>query len=102
MLGYSTTIGPKSEFYARKALSISVHRGWEFATWDASKYIGQCFWAQEKYGSALFYYNKAREAIEQMENGGTSPTAPEGYGQREIDAANTAELVLRAKEGNLL
>lgn len=59
MLGYSTTIGPKSEFYAR-------------------------------------------EAIERMENGGTSPTAPEGYGQREIDDANTAELVLRAKEGNLL
>ena len=102
MLGYSTTIGPKSEFYARKALSISEPRGWEFATWDASKYIGQCFWAQEKYDSALFYYNKAREAIERMENGGTSPTAPEGYGQREIDAANTAELVLRAKEGNLL
>lgn len=49
MLGYSTTIGPKSEFYARKALSISVHRGWEFATWDASKYIGQCFWAQENF-----------------------------------------------------
>lgn len=90
MLGYSTTIGPKSEFYARKALSISVPRGWEFATWDASKYIGQCFWAQEKYDSALFYYNKAREAIERMENGGTSPTAPEGYGQREIDDAKSS------------
>lgn len=47
MLGYSTTIGPKSEFYAR-------------------------------------------EAIERMENGGTSPTAPEGYGQREIDDAKSS------------
>lgn len=90
MLGYSTTIGPKSEFYARKALSISESRGWEFANWDASKFIGQCFWAQEKYDSALFYFNKAREAIERMEAGGTSPTAPEGYGQKEIDDAKSS------------
>lgn len=90
MLGYSTTIGPKSEFYARKALSISESRGWEFANWDASKFIGQCFWAQEKYDSALFYFNKARQAIERMENGGTSPTAPEGYGQKEIDDAKSS------------
>lgn len=90
MQGYSTTIGPKSEFYARKALSISESRGWEFANWDASKFIGQCFWAQEKYDSALFYFNKARQAIERMENGGTSPTAPDGYGQKEIDDAKSS------------
>lgn len=90
MQGYSSTIVPKSEFYARKALSISESHGWELATWEASKFVGQCFWAQEKYDSALFYYNKARQAIERMENGGTSPTAPEGYGQKEIDDAKSS------------
>ena len=90
MLGYSNINSPKSEFYARKALSISKPRGWEYATWDASKHIGQCFWAQEKYDSALFYYNEARKAIERMENGGTSPTAPERYSQREIDDAKSS------------
>ena len=90
MIGYSNINSPKSEFYARKALSISKPRGWEYATWDASKYIGQCFWAQEKYDSALFYYNEARKAIERMENGGTSPTAPERYSQAEIDDAKSS------------
>ena len=90
MLGYSNINSPKSEFYARKALSISKPRGWEYATWDASKHIGQCFWAQEKYDSALFYYNEARKAIERMENGGTSPTAPERYSQAEIDDAKSS------------
>ena len=90
MLGYSNINSPKGEYYARKALSISKSRGWEYATWDASKYIGQCFWAQEKYDSALFYYNEARKAIERMENGGTSPTAPERYSQAEIDDAKSS------------
>ena len=90
MLGYSNINSPKGEYYARKALSISKSRGWEYATWDASKYIGQCFWAQEKYDSALFYYNEARKAIERMENGGTSPTAPKGYSQKEIDDAKSS------------
>ena len=71
-------------------LAISEPRGWEFANWEATKFIGQCFWAQEKYDSALFYFNKASKAIERMENGGTSPVSPEGYEQMEIDDAKSS------------
>lgn len=67
MLGYSTTIGPKCEFYARKALSISVPRGWDYESLDAWRYIGQCFWAQEQLDSAAYYYRLAMDVAERLD-----------------------------------
>jgi len=66
MLGYSNIISPKCEFYARKALSISQTRGWEYENLDALRHIGQCFWASEELDSAAYYYNQALEAAERL------------------------------------
>lgn len=90
MLGYGAISGFKSVFYARKALEISEPRHWEMANQDAYRYIGLDFYGQEQYDSAIFYYNKAAEAIERMENGSTSATNPEGYTERELDDAKSA------------
>ncbi len=85
MLGYIQTLGPKCEFYAHKALSISEPRGWDYASLDAYRYIGQCLYGRQQYDSAMFYYNLALDALARMEAGGTSPTNPEGYDQLTID-----------------
>ena len=90
MLGYGAINGVKSVVYARKALEISESRHWEMANQDAYRYIGLDFYGREEYDSALFYYNKAVEAIEKMENGATSETNPDGYTEREIDDARSA------------
>ncbi len=90
MLGYNPINSAKCIFYARKALEISEARHWEMANQDAYRYIGLDFYGREEYDSALFYYNKAVEAIVKMENGATSETNPEGYSEREIDDAKSA------------
>lgn len=90
MLGNNPINSTKSIFYARKALEISGPRHWEMANQDAYRYIGLDFYGQEQYDSALFYYNKAAEAIDRMENGSTSVTNPDGYSEREIDDAKSA------------
>ena len=90
MLGYSALNSEKCVFYARKALSISEPRGWEEANADACRYIGQCFWAQERYDSSLFYYRKALSAVERMAGGATSPTRPDGYSERAVDDTRSA------------
>ena len=90
MLGYSALNGEKCAFYARQALSVSEPRGWEEANADAFRYLGQCFWASEKYDSSLFYYRKALSAVEHMADGATSPTAPEGYSELAIDDTRSA------------
>lgn len=90
MLGYSALNSEKCAFYARKALSVSEPRGWEEANADAFRYLGQCFWASEKYDSSLFYYRKALVAVERMADGSTSPTAPEGYSELAIDDTRSA------------
>ena len=90
MLGFEKINGVKSVFYARKALEISEALDWELANQDAFRYIGLHFYGREEYDSALFYYNKAVESIEKMENGATSVTNPDGYSEREIDDAQSA------------
>ena len=67
MLGYSTINGPKCEFYARKALTISQPRGWEEANADALRYLGQQFYGREQYDSALVYYRQALDAVGRIE-----------------------------------
>lgn len=90
MLGYNPINSAKSIFYARKALEISEARHWEMANQDAYRYIGLQFYGKEQYDSALFYYNKAVESIEKMENGATSVTNPDGYDERGMDDAKSA------------
>ena len=90
MIACSRLNNDKCEFYARKSLTITVPRGWEFAKCDAYRYIGMCFYAREKWDSAHFYYNLALESLYKMEAGATSPTAPDGYPQRQIDDQKSA------------
>lgn len=90
MRGYSTLNGPQCAHYARKALSISRSRNWSEATADAARYLGQCFWAQEQYDSALVYFQEALAATDRMAGGATSPTHPEGYKAIDIDDARSA------------
>lgn len=90
MRGYSAISGPKCEFYARKALGISRTQGWEEANVDAARYIGQSFWAQEQYDSALVYFREAMDAVDRMAAGATSPSNPDGYTQRVIDDNRSA------------
>lgn len=90
MLGYKPINSAKCIFYARKALEISEARHWEMANQDAYRYIGLQFYGKEQYDSALFYYNKAVESIEKMENGATSVTNPDGYDEREMDDVKSA------------
>ena len=90
MIACSRLNNDKCEFYARKSLTITAPRGWEFAKCDAYRYIGMCFYGREKWDSAHFYYNLALEALYRMEAGATSPTAPNGYPQRQIDDQKSA------------
>ncbi|MBR5925176.1 MAG: hypothetical protein IKZ60_06900, partial [Bacteroidales bacterium] len=85
MLGYQQLNQEKFLFYARKALSVSRPRRWRFADADAYRYIGQYFYFREQWDSAGFYFNAALSAINDMEAGATSPTAPDGYSQSAID-----------------
>lgn len=90
MLGYSVLNGEKCIFYARKALSISQPRAWKEADADAYRYIGQHYYGQEQYDSALFYYQAALACVNQMEAGATSPLRPEGYSQLDVDDEKSA------------
>ncbi|MBR0175559.1 MAG: tetratricopeptide repeat protein [Bacteroidales bacterium] len=91
MLGYIQLNGEKSMFYARKALAISTAQGWASASADAQRYIGQQFWAMERYDSAMVYFTKAMENIDLMEAGATSPNNPDGYSELEIDDMRSAQ-----------
>lgn len=66
MLGYKQLNGPKSQFYARRALELAESKGWHYSVYDASKVIGEHFWAKDRYDSAAFYYEKALHAIDIM------------------------------------
>jgi len=90
MLGFSTLNGEKTVFYARKALSVSRPRGWKAADADAYRYIGQHFYGREQYDSAMVYFKDALAAVDAMAAGAASPTAPDGYPEREIDNCYSA------------
>ena len=85
MLGWQNLNGEKCMFYARKALEISVPRGWEAANNDAYRYVGQMFYGREQYDSAMVYYQKALESVDRMAAGASSPLSPDGYTEKEVD-----------------
>lgn len=85
MRGWQHLNSEKCEFYARRALSISIPRGWQLANSDAYSYVGKVFYGREQYDSALVYYQKALESVNLMAGGVSSPTNPNGYSQERID-----------------
>ena len=90
MLGYEPINGEKSLFYARKAMAISRKQGWTNATGDAARHIGQHFYAQELYDSALVYFRESLDCVEKMAAGAASPTSSDGYSEKDIDDSRSA------------
>ena len=90
MLGYEPINGEKSVFYARKAIAISRKRGWTNATGDAARHIGQHFYAQELYDSALVYFRESLECVEKMAAGATPPDSSEAYSELTVDDTRSA------------
>jgi len=90
MLGYEVLNGEKGLFYAKKAISISRREGWEEATADAARHIGQYFYGREVFDSAMVYFKEALASVEKMAGGATSPTSPEGYSESDIDDTRSA------------
>ena len=68
MRGYSVLNGEKSNFYSRKALAISVPKGWEEASYDAYGYLGQNFYGAGQHDSAKVCYLKALDCIKRMDD----------------------------------
>lgn len=90
MLGYLQTNQVKSSYYARLSLNLAEEKGWQISVYDASKVIGQHFWARNQYDSAGFYYGKALHAIDLMAAEASSLRNPEGYSKKDIDNAYSA------------
>ena len=90
MLGYEPINGEKSVFYARKAIAISRKQGWTNATGDAARHIGQHFYAQEKYDSALVYFRESLDCVEKMAAGAVSPESSEAYAEKTVDDNRSA------------
>lgn len=90
MLGYEPINGEKSVFYARKAIAISRKQGWTNATGDAARHIGQHFYAQEKYDSALVYFRESLDCVEKMAAGAVSPETSEAYAEKTVDDNRSA------------
>lgn len=85
MLGYNVISPLKSDFYARKALAISIREDWPAASSDALRYIGQHFYTREQYDSAMVYYRRSLGWVDKMAAGATSTTNPEGYDETYVD-----------------
>ena len=90
MLGYEPINGEKSMFYARKAMAISRKWGWINATGDAARHIGQHFYAQELYDSALVYFRESLDCVEKMAAGAISPESSEAYSELAVDDNRSA------------
>ena len=90
MLGYEPINGEKSMFYARKAIAISRKHGWINATGDAARHIGQHFYAQERYDSALVFFRESLDCVEKMAAGAISPESSEAYSELTVDDNRSA------------
>ncbi len=65
--GYLQVDGPRSVYYAKRAIEAGLLSDDQRSIYDASILIGQYFWAREHYDSARVYYNQASAALAQME-----------------------------------
>ena len=71
--GYLLVDGPRSVYYAKRAIETGRMNGDVDAIFDASILIGQCFWSKELYDSARVYYLQAAEALSRIEERWTDP-----------------------------
>ena len=81
MLGYEVINGEKSVFYARKALAISRRQGWYNASGDATRHIGQYFYATDQYDSAMVWFKESLACIDKM----AEVADANGYTEKELD-----------------
>jgi len=81
MLGYEVINGEKSVFYARKALAISRRKGWYNASGDATRHIGQYFYATDQYDSAMVWFKESLACIDKM----AEVADANGYTEKELD-----------------
>lgn len=71
--GYLVVDGPRSMYYARRAIETARMNSDDDAIFDASILMGQCFWAKEQYDSARVYYFQAADALSRIEENWTDP-----------------------------
>ena len=83
--GYLQINSVKSEYYARKCLTLARRRGDYPECADMEKIIGQIHWASERYDSAAFYYNAAVADATRISEAVASGNNPEGFTQKDID-----------------
>lgn len=85
--GFKNTNSVKSEHNARRLLEIASRMGWDDYSREASKCIGEHFWAKEKYDSAAFYFGIAMEMAERMPVTETGADHVATYSQADKDDA---------------
>ena len=71
--GYLQVDGPRSVYYARRAIEVGELSADQRSIYDASILIGQHFWAREQFDSAKVYYSQASKALARIEAGWTDP-----------------------------
>jgi len=71
--GYLQVDGPRSVYYAKRAIEVGIISSDQRSIYDASILIGQCFWAREQYDSARVYYSQASQALSEIEDGWNAP-----------------------------
>ena len=90
MWGYLQVNRERSMMFARKALDLSMPRGYWYTAQDAARILGLHFYAQEQWDSATFFYNKGLEIVQKMEDKVTTPYSSKIYEQSSIDDARSA------------
>lgn len=85
MLGTLQLNDKRSQYYARKILSVASPRKWRSMEYDANRILGQCFWADGQYDSAAVYFKLGLDAVSKMETGDTGTMDQEGYTEKDID-----------------
>lgn len=71
--GYLQVDGPRSVYYAKRAIEVGRISSDQRSIYDASILIGQTFWAKEQFDSARVYYNQASTALGKMEDSWSDP-----------------------------
>lgn len=71
--GYLQVDSPRTIYYAQRAIEIAEVTGDSKSIYRNSILIGQVYWAKEQLDSASVYYNKASEALADMEAGWNNP-----------------------------
>lgn len=71
--GYLQLDGPRSMYYAKRAIEIGRLNSDHDSIYDASILVGQIFWAKEQFDSARVYYGMASAALDTIREEWDSP-----------------------------